>query len=657
MLGPATRGSISTRQGNGIGYKDGYSSIGLFLTPNWNKWFQPFLDTRGHILNNGHFASNVGIGARLYTHVDWAFGANLYYDFRSEKSLAPHQLGAGLEALSKKIDVRFNGYFPVADTQRRGPARIDHVAGNEIIVSRRYSASYSAIQLEMGLPIRGFFEPVDLYLAFGPYYLFRKRVHEFNFGNSAGGELRANIRILDGLDIGGHFAYDRLFHGTYNGYVRLSFPFGPATMKYKKRRWKEKFTGHACLDLASTQRLLIQDVERHEIIPMKQKKRVSVGRDPATNRPIFVVVVDNAMPWSGKGTFESPYNSLSLAEKNSRSGQTIYLMASNEYLENISLKEGQSLHGSGVDLSIEDTVLKAKTEHLPRIVHANAITLGEQGNVRGVAIDGLDSWAIDATQTKDMNIEQVHFRGGQGGICADGSPRGRKHISDCVFSGDLNRSVGLSVQDLKKDEVTITNCEFTNLKTGIDFSGDAFFMIQNNTFANICNGITGKLTDAWTFCDIKYNQINAISRGITYNALSQKGIGQIFIEDNTIHVRDRFSECLLLSAGDEKQAGHMEAYVLKNHLQKGDSIIKVKHKDASLILRLESNFNDALYALVNYQNQVEAFKVDSLNLDASGVEGLNHTGQVLIPFEPVSFRPAAVSPRFFTPFTGFEENE
>ena len=63
-----------------VGYDTGYTTLEAFLTPNWIKSYQPFLDARGHILNNGTFASNLGIGLRyLLDPNSWALGGNFYF--------------------------------------------------------------------------------------------------------------------------------------------------------------------------------------------------------------------------------------------------------------------------------------------------------------------------------------------------------------------------------------------------------------------------------------------------------------------------------------------------------------------------------------------------------------------------------------------------
>ena len=59
---------------------------------------------------------NAGIGYRTLIFDDTAIlGGNVFYDTRkTENNVRHHQLGAGLEFLSKWVDVRTNCYFPIS---------------------------------------------------------------------------------------------------------------------------------------------------------------------------------------------------------------------------------------------------------------------------------------------------------------------------------------------------------------------------------------------------------------------------------------------------------------------------------------------------------------------------------------------------------------
>ena len=69
--------SIKHREARGIGYEDGYTSVTGTWIPRVTDDFFPFLDGRIHVFNNGKFASNLGLGARVGLPSEhWARGSS-----------------------------------------------------------------------------------------------------------------------------------------------------------------------------------------------------------------------------------------------------------------------------------------------------------------------------------------------------------------------------------------------------------------------------------------------------------------------------------------------------------------------------------------------------------------------------------------------------
>ena len=68
----------------GIGYNQGYSTLEGFFAPRtlFRETWLPFLDVRGHILDNGKFATNAGFGLRYLSQAR-IWGINSYYDYRN----------------------------------------------------------------------------------------------------------------------------------------------------------------------------------------------------------------------------------------------------------------------------------------------------------------------------------------------------------------------------------------------------------------------------------------------------------------------------------------------------------------------------------------------------------------------------------------------
>lgn len=99
-----SRVTIRHREHKGVGYETGYTTVEAFLTPNWVRNFQPYLDVRGHVMNDGKMAANVGLGARGAPIEELAIGGNFFFDYREVESLLSYQLGSGIELLSPYVD-------------------------------------------------------------------------------------------------------------------------------------------------------------------------------------------------------------------------------------------------------------------------------------------------------------------------------------------------------------------------------------------------------------------------------------------------------------------------------------------------------------------------------------------------------------------------
>jgi hypothetical protein len=80
-------------------------------------------------------------------------------------------------------------------------------------------------------------------------------------------------RVYDGLTLAIESTYDKTFHGTVQGYIALSLPFGPANMRTQGTRWKTRYATPECSKRAYVRRMLTQSVDRFEIIPVDTKTR------------------------------------------------------------------------------------------------------------------------------------------------------------------------------------------------------------------------------------------------------------------------------------------------------------------------------------------------------------------------------------------------
>src|SRR3569832_2212519 len=113
---PPKHSRISARYTSpkGVGYNEGYTTLEGFFAPATivgDKWL-PFVDIRGHLFDNGKWASNSGLGVR-HMGSSRIWGVNAYYDYRNTHRHRYSQVAVGLESLGIVWDFRLNGYIPV----------------------------------------------------------------------------------------------------------------------------------------------------------------------------------------------------------------------------------------------------------------------------------------------------------------------------------------------------------------------------------------------------------------------------------------------------------------------------------------------------------------------------------------------------------------
>ncbi len=384
IQGSTNRGVAKHREHGGVGYDTGYTTLETFLTPNWVKSFQPFLDARGHILNNGTFATNLGIGMRyLLDPNSWALGGNFYFDFRDLGKQNAYQFGLGLEALSQNIDFRANGYIPFAGTHLTydSPSLIPEESS--LFYQSRLRAVLPNIDMEVGFPILR--DPINLYLALGSYYLFGRSIRSCDFGNAWGGKTRLVARVYDGIELAFDTYFDRIFHFNPQGVISLSYPLGPANLIQGNKRWNRRYPSSTCQGVGRQMALMTQDVVRQEIIPIQQKTTKQRLINPATGLPYHVLYVSNT---SGSiGTFEDPYATLLAAQNASKANEIIYVFTGDGTTTGqdagLTMKPGQILQGSGHRLNLGHFYLAAQTPGvMPKL--SNQIDYDQMCTINGI---------------------------------------------------------------------------------------------------------------------------------------------------------------------------------------------------------------------------------------------------------------------------------
>ncbi len=340
------------RESEGVGYNQGYSTIEFIGNTNWDK-LEFLTNLRGHIFNNGKMAGNIGLGLRKPLKSErYLIGLNAYYDVRATHYLIAQQMGVGGEFLSKRADLRINGYIPVSKQsdyeQKTFTGFVDHT----MYVKQKVHATLPCAELELGIPIKSIF-----YLAGGPYYLFNKDVRGFHTGNTWGGRLRATLDITDYLTLSAICTHDGIFNTRFQGYISINVPLSKDKPKKPIKR-----------------NLRNVPITRNEIIPIQTKHRTAPlsSIEDSADSLTSIIFVNNAFTGIGKGTFEEPYTSLKEAEQASKPGDVIYVFPGDGTTKNmdegIVLKEGQTFTSSGEPLTLDEVVVPAQTPNQKPVI-------------------------------------------------------------------------------------------------------------------------------------------------------------------------------------------------------------------------------------------------------------------------------------------------
>lgn len=270
----SSQASISHTEGKGIGYTRGFTTFEFLLMgalQNCPPLF-PFIDIRGHGFDDLKLAANVGIGLRYLLPSMWILGGNLYYDnrqgshrFFDQAGDSYQQIGVGVEALSPRLDLRFNYYQPFGDKVKRFTqvSFKDHLGITPIITRKRQSMMKGA-DAEIGTCVGRWkiFCDYDwnLYASAGAYFLDphqgRKR-----FGGKA--LLSATIARYFYLEARGY--YDRVDRGIVQGRIGINFPLFPHASEKSKschHRWEASDRWLTLGEMVS------QPPVRAEIIPL-----------------------------------------------------------------------------------------------------------------------------------------------------------------------------------------------------------------------------------------------------------------------------------------------------------------------------------------------------------------------------------------------------
>ncbi len=418
--------SISMRyiQGSGIGYEHSYTTLEAFLSPirgtqTWN----PYLDFRGHVFNNGKIAANAGLGMRYISSI--VYGANAYYDYRNTSRFQYNQIGAGLEMIGSFWGLTMNGYLPFG--RKKTPFFNPSITGtstttdstffqgNQIFIQLSGTEALLACQefALKGVTANAVFrilkkDNFSVDFAAGPYYF-----DGYYDKYALGGQGTASIRLKDRLSLSLIGSYDNLFHTRIQGSFALSIPLGPKSVA-------EKDSKSLCTTPSFYNEFFARGAQRSEIIVLDRYEKiladaatgsVSVAINPSTGAPYLIWFVNNTS--SSEGTYESPFPTLAAAESISQPNDLIYVFPGDGtdlgMNTGIVLKNGQQLLGSGAAVVLATTqgtiVIQKQSTVSPLITNAGAtvISLANQNTVSGIHL-GASATGFSGSSIENLQI-------------------------------------------------------------------------------------------------------------------------------------------------------------------------------------------------------------------------------------------------------------
>jgi hypothetical protein len=536
------------REARGVGYRDGYTTLEGFAIYNRTTSFMPFIDLRGHVFNNGKFAGNAGLGGRFFfPSIDHVLGCYLYYDVRQDRHhLTAQQLGPGIELLSKRMEYRLNGYFPVSDRKSDkydfGFGAFD---GNHILLKAKQRQVMTGMDAEIGAHLTQSTK-CDLYAGAGPYYFSSSHT------SSWGGKARLLGRFKEYVSLEASYSYDRLFKSVVQGSIAISLPFGK-----KLRRQGDNCSSQINLALSRA----AFSPYRFEIPVIKRVFRNSRAINPATGSPWKVWFVNNTS--SSNGTFESPFPTLAQAQNASGPNDMIYVFPGDGTTSGmnmgITLQNGQTFFGSGIAHSISTTngriKIPAFSSNSPLITNTggNVVTLANGNEVSGfnINVTAANSIGISGRSINGAKIENNSIFGNLSftGISITGA--GNVDVKNNQVISSFHSSFGISVGVLNGMfmKANISNNVVSGFLDTINFgpssnptTAQVNVTIENNSLSNFMNdGIFYFTGISNSIVRVVGNVINntiggggGSTGGIAVSVNNHPSAGSVLIQNNTV---------------------------------------------------------------------------------------------------------------------------
>lgn len=491
----------------GVGYDYGYTTLHTFFTQNpQEKSYVPFLDLRGHILDNGTWAANGGLGVRKIVK-NRIWGINGFYDYRGTNHLNYNQVSLGFETLGSFFDARINTYIPCGKKFTDGyNSKFGYFQNNFMHIAQKHEYAMTGLDAEAGFNI-GTCSAWRYYTALGPYFF-----HGSIGPNAWGGKVRLKASYKQYFSIELIESYDNVFHNRLQGQIYFSIPFGK---KYKEKKSKKNKPNKLNCRF-------YDPVQRNEIIVLNKSYQYPLAKDPLTGSPYQFIFVNNLS--SSKGTFESPYPSLLQAENNSHPGQVIYVFpgdgTTNNMDQGITLKNFQKLWGSSIAHPLEtqsgNILIPSLSAIQPKITNITglpATILSNNNEISGITYIQTPQQAIFGANTSAISIDNCNF-------------------PNCVTT--LSSSFPVEITSLGPLKATIFNNSFTNnSNSGVHFYLGNGVSNAEITFSNNTASLNQSTTAFSTILHVNaFDVVDSCKLNVSNNIIENNNAGSILISSS-----------------------------------------------------------------------------------------------------------------------------
>lgn len=450
------RFALKHKEANGIGYDQGYSSLdGFFLFSSMGNWY-PFFDVRAHLFNNGKPAANLGFGLRfLPDNVAAAFGINGFFDFKDTSHSTFEQVGAGIEILGTKWELRANGYLPIFTKNNLYNLGFYQFHNHHAIFRQSHEIAFKGFDVSLSRELAhkrnwDLSTTLDGYMFFADYHT-----------KAVGGIFKIKSNIFRFFSLETQASYDSYFKTLLQIQAAVSVPFGKRVAINRNdlpRRQK-----------IALSRRLTEEVDRFEMIVSTKHPINSIAQDPRTDSNLHIIFVNNQNfpEGEGNGTFESPFTSLRRAEEASSPWDMIYVYPGNgsafQMDHGITLKNGQWLQSATypffVNTAFGTMAVPNQTNLIPNI-----------GNIAGTSV----------TLANDNIVTGFTMRSPVANIGGNGIVNAR--ITNNYFrSSDL---FDIDLRDVSGDIELINNTSLSKSGLYLHSSQNTHLVLQGNNFAN-----------------------------------------------------------------------------------------------------------------------------------------------------------------------------